>query len=124
VGSIPANPDAQNVPSFRRWRFEMKLSPFLIAGRRICIHLAEQLPLYPGFLALVVGRFGPNLIEGSDNQEGWVLPSGQCLEWALLKNQRQGERVGLQCWHLDLEVPITDLQHDQLFELDACVYGA
>jgi hypothetical protein len=29
VGSIPANPDAQNVPSFRRWRFEMKLSPFI-----------------------------------------------------------------------------------------------
>jgi hypothetical protein len=29
VGSIPANPDAQNVPSFRRWRFGMKLSPFL-----------------------------------------------------------------------------------------------
>jgi hypothetical protein len=28
VGSIPANCDAQNVPSFRRWRFEMKLSPF------------------------------------------------------------------------------------------------
>jgi hypothetical protein len=28
VGSIPANSDAQNVPSFRRWRFEMKLSPF------------------------------------------------------------------------------------------------
>jgi hypothetical protein len=28
VGSIPANPDARNVPSFRRWRFEMKLSPF------------------------------------------------------------------------------------------------
>ena len=28
VGSIPANADAQNVPSFRRWRFEMKLSPF------------------------------------------------------------------------------------------------
>jgi hypothetical protein len=26
VGSIPANSDAQNVPSFRRWRFEMKLS--------------------------------------------------------------------------------------------------
>ena len=33
VGSIPANPDAQNVPSFkfRRWRFEMKLSPFYIS---------------------------------------------------------------------------------------------
>jgi hypothetical protein len=28
VGSIPANSDALNVPSFRRWRFEMKLSPF------------------------------------------------------------------------------------------------
>ncbi len=30
VGSIPANSDAQNVHSFRRWRFEMKLSPFFI----------------------------------------------------------------------------------------------
>ena len=28
VGSIPANSDALNVPSYRRWRFEMKLSPF------------------------------------------------------------------------------------------------
>ncbi len=28
VGSIPTNSDAQNVPSFRRWQFEMKLSPF------------------------------------------------------------------------------------------------
>jgi hypothetical protein len=31
VGSIPANSDAQNVPSFRRWQFEMKhwsLVPF------------------------------------------------------------------------------------------------
>jgi hypothetical protein len=28
VGSIPANSDAQSVPSFRRWRFEMKPSPF------------------------------------------------------------------------------------------------
>ncbi len=28
VGSIPANSDAQNVPSFRRWRFELKISPF------------------------------------------------------------------------------------------------
>ena len=28
VGSIPANSDALNVPSFSRWRFEMKLSPF------------------------------------------------------------------------------------------------
>ncbi len=30
VGSIPANSDAQNVPSFRRWRLERKLSPFII----------------------------------------------------------------------------------------------
>jgi hypothetical protein len=30
VGLIPANPNAQNVPSFRRWRFEMKLSLFFI----------------------------------------------------------------------------------------------
>jgi hypothetical protein len=30
VGSIPANSDAQTVPLFRRWRFEMKLSPFLV----------------------------------------------------------------------------------------------
>jgi hypothetical protein len=29
VGSISANSDAQNVPSFRRWRFEMKISPLL-----------------------------------------------------------------------------------------------
>ncbi len=28
VGSIPANSDAQNGPSFRRYRFETKLSPF------------------------------------------------------------------------------------------------
>jgi hypothetical protein len=28
VGSIPANSDALNVPSFRRWLFGMKLSPF------------------------------------------------------------------------------------------------
>ncbi len=30
VGSIHANSDAQNVPSFRRWQFVMKLSPFLV----------------------------------------------------------------------------------------------
>ncbi len=28
VGSIPTNSDAQNVPSFRRRRLEMMLSPF------------------------------------------------------------------------------------------------
>jgi hypothetical protein len=38
VGSIPANSDAQNVPSFRRWRFEMKLSPFCMfqSSARAC----------------------------------------------------------------------------------------
>jgi hypothetical protein len=33
VGSIPANSDAQNVPSFCRWRFETKLSPFFLYSR-------------------------------------------------------------------------------------------
>jgi hypothetical protein len=28
VGSVPANSDSQNVPTFRRWRFDMKLSHF------------------------------------------------------------------------------------------------
>ncbi len=28
VGLIPANSDAENEPSFRRWLFEMMLSPF------------------------------------------------------------------------------------------------
>jgi hypothetical protein len=36
VGSIPANPDAQNVPSFRLWRFEMKLRPFFFVGKGCC----------------------------------------------------------------------------------------
>ncbi len=42
VGSIPANSDALNVPSFRRSRFEMKLSPLfacvlVAAGSRKCV---------------------------------------------------------------------------------------
>ncbi len=32
MGSILANSYAPNVPSFRRWRFEMKLSPFFLQG--------------------------------------------------------------------------------------------
>ncbi len=35
VGSIPANSDALNVPSFRRWRFEKKLSSFYDIERYI-----------------------------------------------------------------------------------------
>ena len=45
VGSIPANPDAQYVPSFSCWRFEIKLSPFFYRedpGRMVSI-----LPLLP-----------------------------------------------------------------------------
>ncbi len=37
VGSIPANSDAQNVPTFRRWRFEMKLSPFFLPTRPLSL---------------------------------------------------------------------------------------
>ena len=33
VGSIPANSEAQNVQSFCRWRFEMKLGPFIMPPR-------------------------------------------------------------------------------------------
>ncbi len=42
VGSIPANSDAQNVPSFRPWRFEMKLGPFLTTESRgtACLRVA------------------------------------------------------------------------------------
>ncbi len=34
VGSIPANSDAQDVPSFRRWRFEMKLGLFFLTKQK------------------------------------------------------------------------------------------
>ncbi len=47
VGSIPANPDAPNVPSFRRWRFEMKLGPFftsaMCSGRVHCCERRDPL---------------------------------------------------------------------------------
>jgi hypothetical protein len=33
VGSIPANSDALNVPSFRRWRFEMKPCPLFLTNK-------------------------------------------------------------------------------------------
>jgi hypothetical protein len=44
VGSIPANPDAQNVPSFRRWRFEMKLSPFFCFLRSSAFGVRQPYP--------------------------------------------------------------------------------
>jgi hypothetical protein len=33
MGSIPANSDTLKMPSFRRWRFEMKLSPLFVVNR-------------------------------------------------------------------------------------------
>jgi hypothetical protein len=39
VGSIPANFNAQNVSSFCRWRFEMKLSPFFDNVIVILLHI-------------------------------------------------------------------------------------
>jgi hypothetical protein len=45
VGSIPANSNAQNVPSFRRWRFEMKLSPFLFIF--YIIHIKMHFYIFP-----------------------------------------------------------------------------
>ncbi len=52
VGSIPANSETHHVPSFCRWRFEMKLSPFvpvhtwyvLVQGVRI----PDGPPRFPG----------------------------------------------------------------------------
>jgi hypothetical protein len=44
VGSIPANSNALSVPSFRRWRFEMKLSPPLI----VILNHENNLPMNPG----------------------------------------------------------------------------
>jgi hypothetical protein len=46
VGSIPANPDAQNVPPFRRWRLEMKLSPFY--------HAPQAVPVFCAMFAILV----------------------------------------------------------------------
>jgi hypothetical protein len=60
VGSIPANPDAQNVPSFRRWRFEMKLSPFVSyekqVKKQVCntIKPAIHLKSNPGHVGLPI----------------------------------------------------------------------
>ncbi len=52
VGSIPANSDAQNVPSFRRWRFEVKLSPLYTT-----INLIELIYFKLGFQGEKLKRF-------------------------------------------------------------------
>jgi hypothetical protein len=49
VGSIPAIPDALNVPSFRRWRFEMKLSPFLMSIRIPMVLVTDYSLVMRGF---------------------------------------------------------------------------
>jgi hypothetical protein len=52
VGLIPANSDALNVPSLRRWRFEMKLSPFLLytqpknSKKSDCLGLSRSLSIF------------------------------------------------------------------------------
>ena len=43
VGSIPANSDAQNVPSFRHWRFEMKLTTFLVIRLKVLKEIEMKL---------------------------------------------------------------------------------
>ena len=61
MGSIPANSDAQNVPSFRRWRFEMKLVPLYLY---VPVHTKFDLDLLhmvffslwtPGYVVLYMG---------------------------------------------------------------------
>jgi hypothetical protein len=46
VGSIPSNSDAENVPSFRRWRFAMKLSPFILVYTSIYCVMRLHTTLY------------------------------------------------------------------------------
>jgi hypothetical protein len=75
VGSIPANFDALNVPSFRRWRFEMKLSP-LLQGNQV----------EAGFETWLVGavdklRRGGLLFRTAQRQHGWTLLASFCA-WA------------------------------------------
>ncbi len=48
MGSIPANSDARNVPSFRRWRFEMKICPFFL----LHIHTQRSQPFFTSNQAL------------------------------------------------------------------------
>ena len=55
VGSIPANPDAQNVPSFRRRRFEMKLSPFIAYD--IAYNIVSQYIVYDVIYDIVYDVF-------------------------------------------------------------------
>jgi hypothetical protein len=65
VGSIPANPDAQHVPSFRRWRFEMKLSPFFffsIALYRFFGRAQKETAKYANPAKLAMCTWGPRKV--------------------------------------------------------------
>jgi hypothetical protein len=57
VGSIPANSDAQNVPSFRRWRFEMKLKSLFFVVENQFVILLFQYPSVVCFHFVVVFVF-------------------------------------------------------------------
>jgi hypothetical protein len=73
VGSIPVNPDAQNVPSFRRWRFEMKLSPFCMeAWRGVCLCCARACARAVARMGSGLGRHGRIASTGPKPRAGWA----------------------------------------------------
>jgi hypothetical protein len=56
MGSIHANFDTQNLPSFCRWRFEMKLSPLKTPGI-VQRGRKPKKPIFGQVLAFVFGHF-------------------------------------------------------------------
>jgi hypothetical protein len=55
--SYPANSDAQNVPTFRRWRFEMKLSPFISHNDTHIVYdigIRHRIPITMAYYVLVL----------------------------------------------------------------------
>ena len=76
VGSIPANPDARSVPSFRRWRFEMKLSPFFVSAIRTCGVCCPPVP-HSGQIASGSGRRSRHHSPEHARPQGSVLSPGR-----------------------------------------------
>ena len=64
VGSIPANSNVQNVPSFRRWLFEMKFSPpfsAMLGYKDIEVFsLISKIFSISGKICLTWGRWAPH----------------------------------------------------------------
>ena len=64
VGSIPANSNVQNVPSFRRWLFEMKFSPpfsAMLGYKDIEVFsLISKIFSISGKIRLTWGRWAPH----------------------------------------------------------------